>query len=261
MSKHKLLNFFKLRIAGMNSEILFSQALGLPSPWQVEDIRFSNDNISAESELHIYLGFESGEQFIDESGALCPVHDTVDRKWQHLNFFEHSCLLHCAVPRIKTTDGKVRTVEVPWARPGSGFTLLFEAMALAMIEREMPVNRVAEMLKVNPQRIWTVFNHWIGKAKAADDVSSITQLGIDETSSKKGHKYVTLGVDLEESRVIFVTEGKGKATLHNIQKHFEDKGVEKEQVEQISMDLSPSFIAGASEAFPDALINSMSSNS
>jgi transposase len=120
---------------------------------------------------------------------------------------------------------------------------------------------IAEMLKVNPQRIWTVFNHWIGKAKAADDVSSITQLGIDETSSKKGHKYVTLGVDLEESRVIFVTEGKGKATLHNIQKHFEDKGVEKEQVEQISMDLSPSFIAGASEAFPDALINSMSSNS
>ena len=158
------------------------------------------------------------------------------------------------VPRIKTTDGKVRTVEVPWARPGSGFTLLFEAMALAMIERDMPVNRVAEMLKVNPHRIWTVFNHWTDKAKAADDVSSITQLGIDETSSKKGHKYVTLGVDLEESRVIFVTEGKGKALLHNIQKHLEDKGVEKEQVEPKSMDLSPSFIAGASEAFPEAAI-------
>ena len=74
----------------------------------MEDIRFSNDTISTESERHIYLGFESGEQFIDESGALCPVHDAVDRKWQHLNFFEHSCLLHCAVPRIKTTDGKVR---------------------------------------------------------------------------------------------------------------------------------------------------------
>ena len=42
----------------------------------MEDIRFSNDNITAESELHIYLGFESGEQFVDESGTLCPVHDT-----------------------------------------------------------------------------------------------------------------------------------------------------------------------------------------
>jgi hypothetical protein len=76
-----------------------------------------------------------------------------------LSFFEHTCYLHCAVPRITTTDGKVRTVDVPWARPGSGFTLLFEALALALIEREMPVNRVAEILKVNPQRIWTIFNH------------------------------------------------------------------------------------------------------
>ncbi len=238
----------------MNSEFLFSQALGLQSPWKVEEINFSNENISEQNELHLKIGFESGARFADESGVLCPVHDTVDRQWQHLSFFEHSCYLHCSVPRITTTDGKVRTVEVPWARPGSGFTLLFEAMALALIEREMPVNRVAEMLKVNPQRIWTIFNHWIGKAKIADDVSSITQLGIDETSSKKGHKYVTLGVDLEESRVIFVTEGKGKATLHNLQEHLENKGVEKEQIEQISMDLSPSFIAGAAEAFPSAEI-------
>ncbi|GFO77007.1 transposase, ISL3 family [Bathymodiolus platifrons methanotrophic gill symbiont] len=238
----------------MNSESLFSMALGLQSPWKVEEIIFSNDNILEQNELHLQIGFEPGARFADESGVLCPVHDTVDWQRQHLSFFEHSCYLHCSVPRITTTDGKVRTVEVPWARPGSGFTLLFEAMALALIEREMPVNRVAEMLKVNPQRIWTIFNHWIGKAKIADDVSSITQLGIDETSSKKGHKYVTLGVDLEESRVIFVTEGKGKATLHNLQEHLENKGVEKEQIEQISRDLSPSFIAGAAEAFPSAEI-------
>jgi hypothetical protein len=80
----------------------------------------------------------------------------VERHWQHLSFFEHACYLHCAVPRIITPDGKVVTVVVPWARPGSGFTLLFEALALALIEREMPVNRVAELLRVNPQRIWTV---------------------------------------------------------------------------------------------------------
>ena len=215
----------------MNSEFLFSQALGLQSPWKVEEIIFSHDNSSTQNELHLHIGFESGARFSDESDTLCPVHDTVDRHWQHLSFFEHTCYLHCAVPRITTAEGNVRTVEVPWARPGSGFTLLFEAMALALIEREMPVNRVAEMLKVNPQRIWTVFNHWISKAKIADDVSSITQLGIDETSSKKGHKYVTLGVDLEASRVVFVTEGKGKATLHNLQKHLKDKGVEKEKIE------------------------------
>jgi transposase len=189
------------------------------------------------------------------------VHDTLERQWQHLSFFEHHvCYLHCAVPRITTGDGNVRTVEDPWSRPGTGFTLLFEALALALIEREMPVNRVAEIMKVNPQRIWTAFNHWVGipsraqEARAADDPSSITQLGVDETASKKGHHYVTVGVDMTTSRVIHATEGKGKATLKAIQQHLESKEVDKHQVEQISMDLSPSFIAGVAEAFSAAKI-------
>jgi len=237
----------------MNSSTLFSMALGLQSPWQVNDISFSADE-STRKELHLHIGFARGSRFQDETGAACHVHDTVEREWQHLNFFEHHCFLHCGVPRIKTADGKVVTVEVPWSRPGSGFTLLFEAFAMALIEREMPVNRVAEILGVNPQRVWTLFNHWIGQARDADDVSSITQLGVDETSSRKGHKYVTLGVDLMTSRVIHACEGKDKETLNNIQQHLEYKGVPKEQITQISMDLSPAFIAGAAKSFPAAAI-------
>ena len=237
----------------MNSEALFSMALGLHTPWQVNDVTFATDE-SARSELHLRIGFAASSRFPDETNVLCPVHDTVERQWQHLSFFEHTCFLHCAVPRITTSSGKVRTVDVPWARPGSGFTLLFEALAMAMIEREMPVNRVAEILKVNPQRIWTIFNHWMGVARDADDPSSLTKLGVDETSTKKGHHYVTLGVDLDQSPVIPVSEGKGKATIESICMHLENKSAAKEQVEQISMDLSPSFIVGAAASFPAAQI-------
>ena len=237
----------------MKSATLFGMELGLQSPWLVKDISFVTDE-STYKELHIDIGFSSGARFPDESGAICPVHDTIDRKWQHLNFFEHNCFLHCAVPRITTPDGKVVTVQVPWARSGSGFTLLFEAFALALIEREMPVNRVAEILGVNPQRVWTVFNHWVEKARQYDDPSSITRLGVDETSTKKGHNYVTIGVDLDNSRVIHVTEGKGKSTLEDIRQHLENKGVKHDQVKQISMDLSPAFIAGSIASFPSAEI-------
>lgn len=235
----------------MNSETLFSLALGLQSPWQITDLSFAA-GASERKELHLYIGFPPGSRFPDASGTLCPVHDTVERQWQHLSFFEHTCYLHCAVPRIITPDGKVATVSVPWARPGSGFTLLFEALALALIEREMPVNRVAELLRVNPQRIWTVFNHWVGKARLADDPSGIEQLGVDETSTRKGHHYVTLGVDLQQGRVIHAVEGKGKDTLKGIQQHLESKGVAKEQIQQASLDLSPAFIAGVQECFPCA---------
>ena len=235
------------------SMALFSMALGLQSPWQVQKITFA-PNASGREELHLTIGFPPGSRFPDESGTLCPVPDTVERQWQHLSFFEHACYLRCAVPRIKTPEGKVVTVAVPWARSGSGFTLLFEALALALIGREMPVNRVAELLRVNPQRIRTVFNHWVGKARAADDPSSITQMGIDETSTRKGHHDVTLGVDLDRGRVIHATEGKGKETLDSIQKHLEGKGVDKGQIKQASLDLSPAFISGVKESFPSAEI-------
>ena len=224
----------------------------------MKDISFNTDE-SKQKELHLrigfsVIGFSVGSRFPDATGAACPVHDTVSREWQHLNFFEHNCFLHCAVPRIITSDGKVETVSVPWARPGSGFTLLFEAFALALIEREMPVNRVAEVLGVNPQRVWTVFNHWIEKARELDDPSTITRLGVDETSIKKDHKYVTLGVDLDAGHVIHVCEGKGKAILKKIKQHLENKGAPAQQVKQLSMDLSPAFIAGAAASFPSAAI-------
>ena len=178
----------------------------------------------------------------------------MERTWQHLNFFEHTCYLHCAVPRIKTSSGKVVNVAVPWARANSGFTLLFEALALAMIEREMPVNRVAELMQVNPQRIWTIFNHWVGKALRADDPSAISQLGIDETSTRKRHNHVTVGVDMESERVIYVNEGKGKPAVQAIGEHLQAKGAQAEQIQQVSMDLSPAFIAGVKDAFPCAQI-------
>lgn len=237
----------------MNSNVLFGMALGLEAPWQISEVSFEADD-PTRRELHLKIGFVRGSKFKDEDGVDCAIHDTVERQWQHLNFFEHHSFLHCKVPRITTSKGNVQTVSVPWARANSGFTLLFEAFALALIEREMPVNRVAEILHVNAQRIWTVFNHWVGEARAADDPSEITRLGVDETSSKKGHSYVTIGVDLDVSRVIHATEGKGKQCMESIAQHLENKGVPEHQIEQLSMDLSPAFIAGAADSFPKAQI-------
>jgi len=62
----------------MNSETLFSMALGLQSPWQVKEVSFSTNEF-ARSELHLHIDFVSGSRFPDETNELCPVHDTVER--------------------------------------------------------------------------------------------------------------------------------------------------------------------------------------
>jgi transposase len=97
---------------------------------------------------------------------------------------------------------------VPWARPNSGFTLLFEAFAMHLIECQMPVNKVGDTVSEYPRRIWTIFNFWINKAYNTADHSQVTQVGIDETSSKKGHNYATIGVDLKEHNVLDAVGGK-----------------------------------------------------
>src|SRR5690606_27669168 len=104
-----------------NSQDIFAIALGLEEPWHIKEIAFDRNS----SRLDIHLGFTKGFKFKAGDGLFYSAHDTVKRSWQHLNFFQHHCYIHAKVPRIKQGDGKTRTVSVPWARPGSGFTLLF----------------------------------------------------------------------------------------------------------------------------------------
>ncbi|MDR1244786.1 MAG: transposase family protein [Endomicrobium sp.] len=114
--------------------------------------------VSDNRELHIYLDFERGYKFTSRTGEQTVACDTEEKQWQHLNFFQHRCYLHARVPRLKDAEGKAYRIEVPWARSGSGFTLLFEAYAMLLIESEMPVCRVAENLSVTQPRIWRVFD-------------------------------------------------------------------------------------------------------
>lgn len=94
----------------------------MSSPWYVKEISFDTTE-DDDKQLDIHIDFERGAKFKDSTGAVCSIHDTVDRGWQHLDFFQHRYVLHARVPRIRTSSGEVKQIDVPWARPGSGFTL------------------------------------------------------------------------------------------------------------------------------------------
>lgn len=137
-------------LAPMAVEHLFTQALGLASPSKVVSCDF---NPAAKS-LELVIDFERGARFPDpETGEPCPVHDTVQRSWEHLRFFEHRTTIGARVPRIKTPSGSVMNVEVPWARPNGGFTLLMEAWLLAMA-KVLLVAEVSRQTSVSEDRIW-----------------------------------------------------------------------------------------------------------
>jgi len=142
-------------------------------------------------------------------------------------------------------------VALPWARPGSGFTLLFEAFTM-ILAQAMPVKRIAELLGEHDTRLWRVLEHYVDRARKQADHSDLRQLGLDESAGKRGHHDVSLFVDLEQARTLFVTEGKDASTLERFKADFLDHGGFPEAVEEICCDMSPAFISGVASHFPQA---------
>jgi len=105
----------------------------------------------------------------------------------------------------------VKLVEVPWARTGSGFTLLFEAMVLALV-KSMTVAAVARLVGEQDTRLWRVVHHYVEVAREEVSHAAVRRVGVDETSLKRGHHYLTLFVDLDGTRVLFATEGREAPT-------------------------------------------------
>ncbi|MBX6365718.1 MAG: ISL3 family transposase [Gemmatimonadetes bacterium] len=228
---------------------LFQQALGLQWPWYV----VSSEFVVAERRLDVSIDFERGGTFsCPECGrGGCTAWDTKEKVWRHLNFFEHEAYLHVRVPRVRCERCGVKLVEVPWARHGSGFTLLFEAMVLALV-KEMPVRAVARLVGEHDTRIGRVVHHYVERARSEADFSGVRQVGIDETASKRGHNYITLFVDVEGPRLLFATEGRDHTTLAAFREDLEAHGGTAAGVEEFCLDMSPAYLKGLAAEFPEA---------
>jgi len=87
----------------MNSTEIFRIALGLNSPWYVEKAELQDSASGVSKELHLHLNFERGYKFMDIKGVKSSDYDTVERMWQHLDFFKYNCYLHARIPRIKSS--------------------------------------------------------------------------------------------------------------------------------------------------------------
>jgi transposase len=235
----------------MRDTDLFRMALSIEPPWVVTKSEFD----AAARRLDIHLDFARGSRFdCPECGvAGCPAYDSEEKTWRHLNFFQHEAYLHARVPRVTCKECGIKQVPVPWARSDSGFTLLFEALVMAMVQA-MPVAVVARMVDEWDTRLWRIIHHYVAAARAGADHSEVTSIAFDETASRRGHNYVSLFVDLVRRRVLFVAEGKDAGTVDAFAADLAAHGGNPEAVAEVCIDMSPAFIAGIAQSLTNAQI-------
>src|SRR5271169_5352216 len=235
----------------MQDTDLFQLALGLASPWMVTRSEFD----AVDGRLDLCVDFPRGSRFACAQCGRdgCAVHDTKEETWRHLDFFQHRTLLHARTPRVTCPECGVRKVATPWARAGSGFTLLFEAYVLALA-KTMPIANAAERLGEHDTRLWRIVEHYVWRAVEKLDLSRVRRIAADETSARRGHDYISLFVDMARRKVIYVTEGKDAATVDAFAAFLEAHGGKRANITDASIDMGAAFVAGVKANFPNAKI-------
>lgn len=230
---------------------LFKAALGLTEPWQVTSVEFDRER----KRLDLRIDFPKGATFCCPECDRCGLkaRDTEEKTWRHLDFFQHQAYLTARVPRVECPEHKVRQVALPWARERSGFTLLFEALIMAMV-KEMPVATLAALVGETDMRIWRIVHHYVDEAVEAQNLAGVERVGIDETSSRRGHEYVSVFADLDERRAVFVVEGKDHQTVQAFSLFLETHGGDPERVSEVCQDMSEAFLKGTLTHLPKAEI-------
>jgi transposase len=155
------------------------------------------------------------------------------------------------IPRVECQAcGRVRQVEVPFADPRRSYTKAFERYVLEL-SRRMTIRDVAHHLDVGWDMVKEIQKRGLSRRYAKPKLKHLRALAIDEIAVARGHRYLTVVMDLESGAVVFVGDGKGADALKPFWKRLRPSGA---KIEAVAMDLSGAYQAAVRANLPKAAI-------
>lgn len=231
-------------------KMMMSGSLGLEEPWYISGAEFKEKELS----MHIYVDIRPG------ASIPCPKcgsstgrngYEPKERVWRHGDCMFYPCYVHCRRPKVLCPACGSQQVNAPFERKNSRFTLLFEGYAM-LILADMPISKTAALLRCDEKSLASIMRHWVSKAVAETDLSEVAMLAIDETSFKRGHKYVTLIIDAAKRRVIDVEEGNNMEAVRLFAEKLSEKSGSPQNINAVTCDMSPAFLPAIEKNFPNA---------
>ncbi len=252
------------RVTDERVDRFLRMTLDLPEYWSIVDAELTQRDATLLAQdtrltrdrgrVDITLAADAKQLPCPECGALSPRYDQRPlQTWEHLELFDYRTYLHARPVRVRCAEHGVLTVAMPWARPGSGFTLEYEFRVLDMV-KDAPVHSVARKLGVTDHRLWRVVHHYAATIRREMSFTDIQRIGIDEKASRRGHKYISLVVDLDSHKVIFATEGRDGSVLTEFAQALEAGDGSRDAISMVTMDMSAAYISGVEKEFPQAQI-------
>ena len=175
----------------------------------------------------------------------------IDSRWRHLDLGGRVCQLVMQRRRLRCPDHGVVTEAVPFARPGSGFTRDFEDLVVWLVTKADKTT-VATFARIAWRTVGAMCQRVAGEKLDPERLAGLVDIGVDEISWRKHHKYLTLVSDHDTSRIVWGTTGKDAAALDRFFDDLPDGGAE--QIEAVSMDLGPAYAKSVRAQAPQAVL-------
>jgi transposase len=183
---------------------------------RVDNVAIDDVRLEAEKLIVRIHPYKKAQHRCPICGKVRPLYDNSRKlkKWRSLDLGTTKVYLESYVPRIKCPDHKVRVAAVPWAELDSDYTKDFE-MAVTWSALHMTASDVSEFYRIK----WHTVGHIAGRVQQKLDISkpnrfdNLQRIGVDETSYKKGHKYMTVIVNHDTGALIWAKKDHGKKVL------------------------------------------------
>jgi transposase len=162
----------------------------------------------------------------------------VERRFRTVPIGSRATLVALPIPRVECLAcGVVRQVKVPFADARRSYTSAFERYALEL-SRRMTIRDVAMHLDVSWDVIKEIQKRDLGRRYAKPKLKHLRRIAIDEIAVAKGHRYLTVVLDLDSGAVVFVGDGKGAGALKPFWKRLRPS---KARIEAVAMDMSAAY--------------------
>lgn len=228
----------------------YRQLLRLPKPWKVTAVE---KDLGRERVTVCVRWPEQAAVACPQCGKKCGMYDRMaERTWRHLSVMQYTLELKCAVPRCDCPEHGVKTIAVPWAEPGSRFTVHFEAYAVAVIEACRSLTQAADLLRLHWDSVQRIIERAVERGLERRTTEGIRQVGLDEKSFRRGQRYISLMTDLKQQRVLEVVSGRDTEQAVALWKTLPEE--QRKTVEAAAMDMGANFVAATRIAAPQASI-------
>ncbi len=175
----------------------------------------------------------------------------VERRFRTVPIGRRPTFVVLPIPRVGCQAcGAVRQVKIPFADPRRSYTSAFERYALEL-GRRMTIRDVAKHLDVGWDMIKEIQKRDLARRYSKPKLKHLRRLAIDEISIAKGHRYLTVVLDLDSGAVVFVGDGKGAGALKPFWKRLRPSGA---KIEAVAMDMSAAYRGAVSTHLPKAKI-------